>query len=406
MKTRASNPLVWIAAVALFACAPPPSPPPPGGGPTLTAQACNAATFLNKVHYLDTSQSFSIPGSGLANAPPIDPTPISQPIQDDLTQAFSAAPSFFQDDLCKLDVIYIDPTGCANLDPTTCFTSEGDLNRDVDAISHSWGFRAFDDSGKSRGRFIGTSLALWRNNGHAPQFDEYQTRRIQALLYKLATNSTKDQHPPKHHRNPGHPVVDTHTTSVLAALTHEFGHVSWYDTFVTTPGGPANTYTGTGFCFGTFYSNSWINNNVTAPMGRWVSFSDIRNQQEHRSSGIDANDLRSLLNQGDGQNQRPFRLAGDFLGRLHSNKEWASSLAAFSPDEDFVETFQLFVLLWADPSLSSPITITGTQGGKDYDIPGTWASQPTLRTKMSCFGGLPPTAQPQIGVPSPALKRR
>jgi hypothetical protein len=360
------------------------------------------------VHYLDTSQSFNVPGSGLANAPPIDPTPISQLIQDDLTQAFNAAPPFFKDDLCKLDVIYIDPTGCTNLDPTTCFTSEGDLGRDADAISHSWGFRSYSDSGTSKGRFIGTSLGLWRTNGRAPQFDEYQTKRIQALLYKLSTNAATDQHPPKHHRSPGHPVLDTHITSILAALAHEFGHVHWYDTFVATPGGPAKTDTSTGFCFGTFYSNSWTSNNVTAPDGRWLSFSDIRYQQQHKSPGMDVNDLRTLLNQGNGQNQRPFRLAGDFLGRLHESKEWASSLAAFSPDEDFVETFQLFVLLWADPGLSSPITITGTgmPASKDYDTPGTWAIQPTLRTKMSCFGGLPPTVQPSIGVRAPVSRQR
>jgi hypothetical protein len=57
---------VGIITLSLFACVPPPPPQPAGGLlPISRATAvCPVETFIGKVHFLDTSSSYSLPGSG------------------------------------------------------------------------------------------------------------------------------------------------------------------------------------------------------------------------------------------------------------------------------------------------------------------------------------------------------
>jgi hypothetical protein len=369
---------VGIIALTLFACVSP-SPMQPAGGllpVSRSIAACPVGEFIGKVHFLDTSSSFSLPGSGYGSPPPIDPSPIPASITQDLASAYNAAPDFFKGQLCGLTGIYIDPTGCSGRDPSTC----GRLS-DEDIADASWGFRQFPRGEK----YIGTSLGLWKNGGHAPPFSEYETRRLRALLTTLSPSEARDPHPPVH--RPGSPMSNTATTTVLAALAHEYGHALWFDTFVVktdgtpNPGGPAVTGL---FCGGAYYTGSW-QDNVELSDTRWVDFGDIRNR--HKAQGINIDDLRSFIRQGN------FPPAGNFLQRIYSSDEWASLLAAFSPDEDFVETYQLYVLLWSNPNLSSPIDITGT-AAQSYDVPGSWLNRPKLRNKMSCFGQLPPASSP------------
>jgi hypothetical protein len=119
-------------------------------------------------------------------------------------------------------------------------------------------------------------------------------------------------------------------------LAHEYGHILWWDTFVQPPGPDTTQVTKTGtFCDGKFYpSGSWQGINVDIPPGRWIDFGDVRLQP----GGSDVSQLPDLLRRG---------RYGDAAGRLYrinSDRRWASALSAFSPDEDFVETFELFVL--------------------------------------------------------------
>lgn len=383
---------IGFVALALFACAP--VPPPKLGGvavlPVRGASVCPVATFLGNVHYLaQTMPPFSLPSSGFQSAPPIDTnTPVDPngTIASDLMAAFNTAPDFFKNQLCSLTGIYIDRTGCANYIPSSCSGSPP-----TDSL---WAFRAFDAQGHSSGRFIGTWLGLWQNGvqGHAPVFSKFETGRLQALL-----NWTSSSPPAYIVANP-----DTTAMTVLAILAHEVGHIFWYDAFVVNadgspnPGGPTDF---TQFCNGAFYTPTGVGQGSwllppSLPDYRWVSFGQPRNY--HKADDVDMTKLESDLN------HQKYDDAGDLLHAIYSgqqpngtnvqNGRWASALAAFSTDEDFVETFQLFVLRYAStPLQSSEVKIFGSMN-RVYldDIPATFDQKPELIRKTGCFGDLIP----------------
>ena len=186
--------------------------------------------------------------------------------------------------------------------------------------------------------------------------------------------------------------------SVLATLAHEYGHVLWYDTFVPKGGGPADP-TGNGFCDGHFYTAQtapW-QYPVSAPPGRWLNFGQIRDQSPLTSPILPLPGLYGANLPGK---------AGDNLLRLYvggaSGGPWASVLAAFSPDEDFVETFELSVLASAEPAgatqpllQSMPITIPGSRGAPpSFDVFTNLQPGNELARKYFCIAGsLPSQAQ-------------
>jgi hypothetical protein len=104
---------VGTIAPTLLACVQPPPPQPAGGLQPISRSTavCPVGTFIGNVHFLDTSSSYSLPGSGYENPPPTDPTPIPDSIKQDLANAFNAAPDFFKGQLCGLSGVFIDPTG-------------------------------------------------------------------------------------------------------------------------------------------------------------------------------------------------------------------------------------------------------------------------------------------------------
>jgi len=141
--------------------------------------------------------------------------------------------------------------------------------------------------------------------------------------------------------------------SVLAVLAHEFGHVYWFDAFVTPAGG---SFANSSFCGGIFYpGGNWGKIQVGVPNSgghRFVFFGDTLSYPGSYVPGL-PNTLHSI----------------------YSGGNWASALAAFSPDEDFVETFELRVLLKAG--------LTGLQISTDSIVPvppGSW-----LAWKIGCF---------------------
>jgi hypothetical protein len=387
-------------ALWLFACA---TPTPPHAGvaaaPIRGAAVCSPTTFMNNVVYLAQTPAFSLPGSGFANQPPIDTTqPMNNAnIMQDLTQGFNAAPDFFKNQLCSLTKIYIDRTGCSSYDPSSCTTAPADI---------LWGFRAFNSTGNSAGEFIGTWLGLWQQGqqGHAPVLSQYEKVRIQNLLNWKSANP-----PAVNSANP-----DTSAMTTLAVLAHELGHIFWYDAFVIkangdpNPGGLVPDFSQ--FCTpGTFYTptsgGSWLAP-PTVSFTRWVSFGDPRNY--HKTDDVDMTKLVADLN----KQNRNYPEVGDLLHGIYSgvqldktnadNGRWASALAAFSTDEDFVETFQLFVLMHAQtqgqvsgPLQNLPITIYGSQqstGGRIVpyvdDVPANFNNKPELMRKSACFSYL------------------
>jgi hypothetical protein len=377
MRISALTAVVGVTiALCLFACA---APQPKGGVAAPRSRAfavCSPSTFLSKVHYLaQTTPPFSLPSSGFQNPPPIDPNPMNDAnITQDLTDAFNAAPDFFKNQLCSLTGIYIDRTGCSRYDPNSCNGPEP-----ADLL---WGFRAFDGSGNSAGEFIGTWLGLWQKGlqGHAPIFSKFETGRLQALLNWKSSNA-----PVYDFAQP-----DTPAMTVLAVLAHEVGHIFWYDAFVIkpdgspNPGGPADF---SGFCRGTFYGSvsggepgSWLVP-PALPQSRWVSFGQPRNY--HKTDDVDMTTLGFALAHG------TFPEAGDLLHGIYGgiqNGRWASALASLSTDEDFVETFQLFVVMHANPPLQhSRVRIVGRIQRYLEDIPYTFNLKPELVRKSHCF---------------------
>ena len=392
-----------VIVLSLFACA---APTPPRSGvaapPIRTAAVCPLSTLLGKVVYLrQTTPAFSLPDSGFANQPPVDTKqPMNNPtIIQDLTQAFNAAPDFFKNQLCSLTKIYIDRTGCSSYDPNTCTAVPAEA---------LWAFRAFDGTGKSAGEFIGTWLGLWKE-GHVPVLSKYETARLENLL-----NWTSSTPPVADFANP-----DSSAMTMLAVLAHEVGHIFWYDAFVVQANGEANpggtTPDFSHFCSGTFYTSgatpgglpqgSWLAP-PTVSTTRWVSFGDPRNY--HKTDDMDLTKLIADLN----KRARNYPEAGDLLHAIYSgqqldgtnaqNGRWASALAAFSTDEDFVETFQLFVLMHAltQAQVSGPlqnlrVIIYGSQknvAGQIVpyadDVPANFNNKQELMRKSGCFSYL------------------
>jgi hypothetical protein len=153
-------------------------------------------------------------------------------------------------------------------------------------------------------------------------------------------------------------------------LAHEYGHVYWFDNFVPTPGSSQITNT---FCNGSFYpSGSWGGSSVGVPKNRlgqrWANFGDI--------SPAAGPDVQGLPDQIDGGGYPGVAPA---LHRIHSKRQWASTLAAFSSNEDFVETFELSVLSRAGlQKLTFKI-----DGNSDITFPAVAGSR--LAAKLSCF---------------------
>jgi len=351
---------VLVVILACFACAPPPPAPPgaPAVAPRLTTAYCDAPSntdrFLSHVHY-----TVFTPAYPYTMVPSIDPASLDGNIQDDLTAAFNSAPLLFQQQLCQLTGIFINWAGCTNHTPGSC----GSLN--VQMINNSWGFRTISSSPQ---RYIATSLGLWQSGGHALPFSQYETMRLQALLQQLSSNAANWSNPPPPQFVQA--VPDTPGTTVLAALAHEFGHVFWYDKFVPNPGGGVTEYA----CKngGTFYPpNSWSRR---PPPDRWINFGQVRDRTPV------VKPLKDFLDSS------RFAQAGDALHAIYSDKRWESALAAFSPDEDFVETQEFLVLTNANPPLQHlMIQIYGATTFPPYDIVADIQNKPELMRKMACF---------------------
>jgi hypothetical protein len=372
MKFTARILATGIVGLTLFACAPlQPAPPPPAGLATYHA-FCDAPTnsdpFLKHVHFL---QYPFVPTYPYNNSPPIDSTtdvPTGTPISKDLEDAFNAAAPKnlgFQQQLCGLNGILINPCAINNYDPSKCIGMQ-----DTAVANNSWGFRTPTPGGATR--YIALSLALWQN-GYAPKLLEFETRKIQALLLTIWPNALTARPPSFSSLAPNN--ADASAMSVLAALAHEFGHVYWYDNFVKTPGGTANTTDPNGFCGGTFYSSADWPYPIDVPSGRWIRFGEIRNQDPQS----DVMQLPGLLRNSHNE-------WGDYLHAIFQKGRWAGAIAAFSPDEDFVKTFELFTLVNSNPGLTSLIiSIKGNHQTFNDDIMNNLSPGLGLWQKYQCF---------------------
>jgi hypothetical protein len=364
--------MLGVVALVGFSCAPFPPPPPP------VAQVCSDGV-LNSVPFLKVP---FYPQEPFTQPPEADTAPVNPDIQSDLAAAFQAAPPFFRAQLCNLHGVYINPTGCSGYDPSTC----GSLS-DIDIANNSWGFRLRSPSKEG---YIAISLGLWKNNPCqgtttvcAASLQTYETRRLLALLDVTAEKDLRplaaEGHRPRLNLPSYEASPSVPSLSVLAALAHELGHVLWWQYFVPQVG--SKYVDTTTFCNGGFYpSGSWQGAPVDIAPGRWVYFGEILEQPKDS----DVLRLRRFLRSAD------YPQAFEALHRIYSDGQWASALAAFSPDEDFVETFQLFVLINAGLRQAA-VTTYGRARHSDNVVRDVTVA-PVLQTKLQCFAS---AAQPR-----------
>jgi hypothetical protein len=400
MKLTALILAATFVGLTLFACGVPYSLTGVSPPATATTHACNdAGTALNAVPYVVAGFS---PASNKTPTP--DSVAIQQDIQTDLNNAFAAASTSFRAQLCKLNGIFIDPTGCTRPNsnspytPTTCQSSA------VAIADNSWGMRQYsvtNGTGKTIGEYVGLSLGLWNNTSNwscpgtqtlcALPFQTYQTAVLQAEVQALSPTQISTGNLPyvsavsfnSQSYNPS-------AMSVLATLAHEYGHVLWYDTFVTNPGGSAANASCPAGIAGQFYPQpsaglTW-QYPVDVPPGRYLAFGQIRSQSISTSAILQIPGLYT--------NPTPSNLksAAGSLYHLYGSAYWASPLAAFSPDEDFVETFALTVLASANPPLTS--MQIAVPGFPHYDVFSNLIGNTELARKYQCIAGaLPPAAQ-------------
>jgi hypothetical protein len=288
----------------------------------------------------------------------------TDPYWQDFVDAFTAANVVFKDQLCSLDGVFVVQSTC---DQPTCQAD--------DVIDHSWGFRQKISQPK---RYIATSATLWQN-GTAPSFNAYENMRLQAMMQKLDRTNGDNWFKLSSLRPQFQPASPNSTAmTLLAILAHEYGHVYWYDKFVSPPGGPFKP-NASGFCppKGFYTANSWGNGNssINVPSTRWITFGQRLPTQVHNPDL--SGKLLAYLSQGN------FGSAGIALSDILVNAGLSGVLASFSPIEDFVETYEWLQLISANPPLTDlPVQIGNLPS---FNVVRWIASKQEVKRKMACF---------------------
>lgn len=310
---------------ACFACAPLPPPAQTSGIGTGKAN-CEDTDFAGAVRVLGAAYDPSTLMPPTVNTTSL--TPGTPPYQD-LVAAFDAAPPKLQTSLCQITV-YIDPN---YIDPNN---------------PYSWGFRYRDQPSK---RYIGLSAAIWGGSSlssNAPPLSTYETKLLAYVMKDAGMpwpSISGTPQPPKFATatSSGNPV-DTSAMSVLAALSHELGHILWFDLIK----GSNQNYDPKGFCKNTgtgYFDNSWLP--VNQPLD-WTALGVVSGT--HATNMTQINDIQMALT----SNTPHFATAASLIDSLlesnsksksKSNSDlWPSLFGAISPEEDFVETFGFYIL--------------------------------------------------------------
>ncbi|MBV8118313.1 MAG: hypothetical protein JO081_00035, partial [Alphaproteobacteria bacterium] len=277
-------------------CAPPPSAPPspaiPSAAPSLAISGtgtgtagCTAQAFANAVQVLGTNY---IPST--LNPPNVPTTFLSSSTQtwQDLVAAFNAAPPSFRQKLC-LTTVYINPTSCAGTS-YLCFGA------------NSWGFRNPRDNTQ---RYIGLSQSLW-SGGQAPALSVFEKNILAEVMQQqgMPWPPASGQVPPPpafSHAVNGSTSVDTPAMAVLAALSHEYGHILWYDVLKVNP----SNYSPNSFCRQTgigFFDNAWITP-INTPLP-WLYFGEtttVDGRTDRHAGTLQIQDLKNAVNKPDFQ---------------------------------------------------------------------------------------------------------
>jgi hypothetical protein len=258
--------------------------------------------------------------------------------------AFKLAPAIFQTRLCGLGSIFVNGPAC------------GDLGS---CMPNSWGYRAARDSTTH----IAISAGLW---GLAcPDGSAYAYHCFESDLLATLLHWPQSPAPPRYAN--ANAAADNLDMTILAALAHEVGHVHWYEAM--NPSHPGQGYNPNLFCGGVFFTDSW-----QTPIRRlppiWRGFAERDNTHANPPQIVTVD---TFIRNQDWPN------AANALDQLYQpTQPWASFFGALSPDEDFVETYKLYVMTNAQsgqianegPLTSLPITFVN--GRPPNDIPNTY----------------------------------
>jgi hypothetical protein len=318
-----------------------------------------AKVFKLSANFVPTSLSPPAPADIVGSVTQADP------YWNDFVAAFTAAASSLKDKLCGLDGVFVVQNACP---PTGCTAD--------DVVRNSWGFRTPTTPPQ---RYIATSASLWQS-GSAPAFVDFENLRLQALVDRLdpvnGPNWFKlvSSRPLFQSASP-----NTSTMTLLAILAHEYGHVFWYDAFVSPPGGAFNLNV-SGFCppNGFYTANAWGagNQSISVPSpGRWVAFGQRFPTQIHSPDLSGA--LFTQLSRGN------FAQAVTALSAIFLDRDLAATLASFTAIEDFVETYEWFQLISAMPPLTELTIKIGPL--QPINVVQRITNKPGVRRKMACF---------------------
>jgi hypothetical protein len=277
------------------------------------ASPCDAVTAIAaKVAFLqagfDPIQRGQCGTADCRYPPPVDKSNLNrqemlqlQAYQNRLCVAFSLANTTFQTTLLSLNRIYID----------------------TDTRSYkllAWGFR--DRANNNTTHIAINSAVLDLLQSYDKPLTDYENFILQTLLKgnvpsnlkyydAVAIDGSKESN------------ANTDAFAILAILAHEMGHVLWYDAAKWQ----CDYYY--------FYANTWPS--FTVPPG----FHELG--QEWGNTTFDKPDVFEVQ-QADSGN------AATDIAKIYSG-HWASLFATTSLDEDFVETYKLWVLTQASPHL-------------------------------------------------------
>jgi len=347
----------------------------PTSGPSCTALP--TIQVLKPGYYpYPTTNSYSPPTAN------IQTYTLRKEISDDLSTAFSNAPPKVKIDLCALTGVFVDTNSCLNGDVNNC-------QNVTNAFPVSWGYRSSDPHDRGN-MYIAIPGSLWSGGGNtrAMPLATYETTVLKYFAQHAGNSSWGTTYPlPTSSANP-----DTPWAAVLAALSHELGHVKLHYTIHPNATWGRNykfdalqsCSTGTGsidFFSGWSYGN---NQKKLVPKDTWRQFAD--RQSDDNGAVVDHSMAPYLAPPNKPNFPDPVNDPNQLLYTLYtgSNQPWASFWGAWSPDEDFVETYVLYAL-----SANVQHLYISINGNSPYDIISGVSGKPALQNKVQCVANLP-----------------
>jgi hypothetical protein len=361
-----------LLAAACFACvavAPPPPPPPLSAMSTGTAQISSSAaparpldvlpncadggnpnSFINKVYTL----SYLYDPSNTTYTPPVGVQPIAGTsalvqYKNDLVSAYCTAAQSFKAQLDDLDGVFI-----------TCLNENNCVPSNQDVFKTSWGFREnVSNQSTLQHTYVALSADLWPPGlTQSPMVYSYFEYGIINTLLNVASNPL-----PANQYLTITPNPNTSVMTVLAALAHELGHIYWWK-FAGAPNFN---------CGAEFSGASWQNVDPSI----W---------QFHRFGMTSPGDTIKGARPGIGRIINDINHNGNVIKDLHDiyGGDWASLFATVSPDEDFVETYKLWML--ASSGLTNFTVNVGPYNPVDT-VAALKMATAKLNSKLNFIGG-------------------